>query len=462
MKKLAILLIPIIALMVVYGCTATSTSNNAPVIMALTASPSSVQPEGTVTLSCDAHDADGDVITYAWSASAGTLSSTSASLVTWTAPAAEATYQITVTISDGSALASDSVNVMVSSSATTTSTSTTTTTTSTTTTTGWVAQDSGIIYNLNDVFFIDENEGWAVGSSEVIIHTEDGGENWEVQNVGTVVELNAVDFVDELHGWAAGDNGIILATTDGGSTWTSQESGLSGSDIIWDIDFYDENNGWIVGQATFWYAVSGMRFRSTTDGGATWQIQQFVLNNQLVTESSVEVPNVALYDIKAGDSGGGTVVGGDGTLIRYLYLFYGWVYGDLEDVDGFPDNANIWAIDTTNSATWLVGYSNMILKSTDGFASDITEQTSGLNNMYDTINRVDFINDNTGWALSNSFITIEAGYRGDGYILHTSDSGDTWETATCEVGVFLNGLHFPTSSEGWVVGNGGKILKLSR
>ena len=35
--------------------------------------------------------------------------------------------------------------------------------------------------NLLDVFFIDENTGWAVGVKGSIIHTTDGGESWKTQ-----------------------------------------------------------------------------------------------------------------------------------------------------------------------------------------------------------------------------------------------------------------------------------------
>src|SRR5688572_28660857 len=59
--------------------------NSAPVITSLVASPSTVSPGGTVSLSAVAEDADGDALSYAWSAPAGTFASASSASTPWTA-----------------------------------------------------------------------------------------------------------------------------------------------------------------------------------------------------------------------------------------------------------------------------------------------------------------------------------------------------------------------------------------
>jgi len=38
---------------------------------------------------------------------------------------------------------------------------------------------------------------------------------WEFQESGVTAELNDVCFIDELHGWAVGYYSTIIATTDG-------------------------------------------------------------------------------------------------------------------------------------------------------------------------------------------------------------------------------------------------------
>ncbi|MCX5748837.1 MAG: hypothetical protein NTZ10_01135 [Candidatus Saganbacteria bacterium] len=67
----------------------------------------------TVSLSCEASTTSGNVLTYLWSASGGTLSSTAGSLVQWTAPLTAGTYTINVSVSDGSQSSSATSNISV-------------------------------------------------------------------------------------------------------------------------------------------------------------------------------------------------------------------------------------------------------------------------------------------------------------------------------------------------------------
>lgn len=85
---------------------------NKPHINSVTADPSSTNPGGDVTLTCDAEDTGGYPITYSWSAEAGTLSATDSAVVTWTAPDDTGHFVIEVIIEDLDGLA-DTGNVTV-------------------------------------------------------------------------------------------------------------------------------------------------------------------------------------------------------------------------------------------------------------------------------------------------------------------------------------------------------------
>ena len=87
----------ILAMLVGSGC---DLLNNSPEISSLTPSATSVGPGSSCTVSCSASDADGDALTYAWTATGGTISGMDNS-VTWTAPVTEGTYTISVTVNDG-------------------------------------------------------------------------------------------------------------------------------------------------------------------------------------------------------------------------------------------------------------------------------------------------------------------------------------------------------------------------
>jgi hypothetical protein len=74
--------------------------NTPPVITNLTPGNTELPPGGSCHINCIASDADGDTLTYDWSATDGTISGTGSS-VSWEAPAAEGTYTISVEVSDG-------------------------------------------------------------------------------------------------------------------------------------------------------------------------------------------------------------------------------------------------------------------------------------------------------------------------------------------------------------------------
>ena len=100
-----------------------------------------------------------------------------------------------------------------------------------------------------DVFFVDAQHGWIVGSSATILHTNDGGETWNQQPLPLEVELKKVRFIDPQTGWAVGDNGTVLKTADGGQTWMKKNTGTNTSLLA--VSFVDEKHGWASGDGGF-------------------------------------------------------------------------------------------------------------------------------------------------------------------------------------------------------------------
>ena len=91
----------------------------------------------------------------------------------------------------------------------------------------WDAQETGAEDVLEDIFFLDDKHGWAVGENGLILHTSNGGEKWTPQMSGTEETLRSVGFADQKNGWAAGGDfgvGAILRTSDGGKTWNLEDS----------------------------------------------------------------------------------------------------------------------------------------------------------------------------------------------------------------------------------------------
>lgn len=93
------------------------------------------------------------------------------------------------------------------------------------------AQNSGTNVQLNGVFMLNATTGWIVGNSGSILTTSNGGTNWTAQVSGSTQTLRAVHFQSALQGYAAGDAGSMLRTTDGGLNWVTDTSGVS--TVLW-------------------------------------------------------------------------------------------------------------------------------------------------------------------------------------------------------------------------------------
>ena len=81
--------------------------------------------------------------------------------------------------------------------------------------------------HFSDVFFVDAQHGWIVGSNSTILHTTDGGMTWNRQPRQPLpfdIVLKKVRFIDPQTGWVVGDDGMVLKTTDGGQTWNIQKT----------------------------------------------------------------------------------------------------------------------------------------------------------------------------------------------------------------------------------------------
>jgi photosystem II stability/assembly factor-like uncharacterized protein len=78
------------------------------------------------------------------------------------------------------------------------------------------------------------DEVWAVGHDAVIIHSADGGENWELQQAEPELYQPLLDvfFLDENNGFAIGAYAYFLGTRDGGETWA--EVSLLGDEPVED------------------------------------------------------------------------------------------------------------------------------------------------------------------------------------------------------------------------------------
>ncbi len=126
------------------------------------------------------------------------------------------------------------------------------------------AIDDGMTAPMLDVWFADENNGYALGAYGVFLRTDDGGETW-------VAHSNRLDNPDKYHLYTvarssagtlliAGEAGTLLRSLDNGDEWERVESPYAGS-FFGSIAASDGS--------LLIFGLRGNVFR-TTDEGTSW------------------------------------------------------------------------------------------------------------------------------------------------------------------------------------------------
>jgi len=172
----------------------------------------------------------------------------------------------------------------------------------------WVNQNTGT-YILEDVHFTNENNGFAIGGGK-FLKTTNGGTDWIEETISAPTTLRTIYFTDANTGWVAGNSGYLIKTIDGGVNWTIQNSGTITT--LEDIYFKNPNEGWCVGGAIIY----------TADGGSNWNTQ---LNGTINQQFSVSFI----------DDNTGWTCGNNGTVYKTTNGGITFIEGDSEIPEGF-------------------------------------------------------------------------------------------------------------------------------
>jgi len=110
---------------------------------------------------------------------------------------------------------------------------------------------------------------------------------------------------------------------------------------------------------------------------------------------------------------------------------------------------------------FAVGAMGLILHTSDGGKTWIKQQK-----LTDySLSEIFFVNENEGWIAGGRIRSAETNELmrhdergGDGIILHTENSGATWEIQFANRGAYLFGIFFTDNENGWAVGEGGLLI----
>jgi len=139
----------------------------------------------------------------------------------------------------------------------------------------WILQNSGIVGNIVDVFFLNKNVGWALAwktsppFGTIILTTDDGGNRWNNEDYPEPNKfMIKILFLDSLHGFMGGSPGEFLNTRDGGLEWNPVhiDSGALANFPVIDFNFFNNKYGFSNGGHI---DLSGVIWK-TTNYGENW------------------------------------------------------------------------------------------------------------------------------------------------------------------------------------------------
>jgi photosystem II stability/assembly factor-like uncharacterized protein len=323
----------------------------------------------------------------------------------------------------------------------------------------WSLQYTGL-NNLNNIKFIDANNGWCT-ESNLILRTTNGGITWTRYNIpldawydysisdyhffdsqngvlvnynktfkttnggitwarlsGVVTYANSIAFVNNSIGYGVGANGSIVKTTNGGNTWISQSKSVTNESLKATF-FLDSQQGWGAGHNN--------TVLKTTNGGRNWIRQS--------------APFISANDIFFVNPQKGWIVGNLGIMYRTINGGSNWI--EPLSTASSNDINTVFFKDSLNG--WIGGQNGLIMKSING-GINWTSKPSGTSA---SIRKIFFISDLIGWAVGSS-----------GKILKTTDGGETWVSLPSAYSAqTFNGVQFLDNQIGFVVGTDGVFLK---
>lgn len=313
-----------------------------------------------------------------------------------------------------------------------------------------ILRGDGIEGMLQDVHFMDDQNGIVVGDGGLMLVTMDGGKNWTkkefaprppadvAQRQGrptgfgrATPALYNIYFVNERVGYITGAGGTILKTEDAGETWDRKlaSTGTDGQNNrqrpirarLMGIQMINETTGFIAGTEN--------TILKTTDGGETWIGSS---ERARVGETRNNLENIWFVS-----STEGWIVGSFGTLLHTTDAGETW-----EKQDAGFDN-NLFGIHFSDKNTgWICGQEGLILHTKDGGLTWNLQETNSFDNLHDIV----FVDNMVGWAVGDFSA-----------VLHTTDAGKTWTASKAGGSGALKGVSATDKNHCWTVDDWGVI-----
>lgn len=251
----------------------------------------------------------------------------------------------------------------------------------------------------DDVFFLNENLGWAAdGWGSAIYKTTDGGQTWTQSNYNSEEYLRNIEFLNEDIGFLGALSPDFYRSVDGGQNWETIH--IPNVEAICGLDAVGEST--IYGCGAYFEPAYVIK---STDSGETWGFID-------MSEHATSLVEILFVDEQTGYASGGNNEGG--TVLKTTDGGVTWT----EIYNSGRPGEQVWKLQILFSNPDVMfgavqsfdPFNGKLIKSEDGGQSWIGRDVPD-----PFIQGVGFITENHGWMGGH--------YSG---FLETFDAGQTW------------------------------------
>ncbi len=298
--------------------------------------------------------------------------------------------------------------------------------------------------NLWSVYFVDESFGWGVTETKVV-RTNDGGVTWyDATPPGLdFVGYGPYVFLDALTAWILDDNGTLYRTTNGGASWTWGAVPF----VYGSLQFLDASNGFAMADLGAGAGSQGVAIYKTNDGGAVWQM---VFQHEPGVDKSLPLGGQKYGFTFLNDSRGW--IGGSIPVDGYVYLYI------TQDGGATWSETNL-ALPAGYEAAQTGNYAPLFFSATEGIlpVNMVLPADPGIATVF-FVTRDGGLTWTPGQAIPSgrpasiySVNDIVAWGGGSFYISH--DGGQSWGSVTPDTDFtdLLSDVQFVNANTGWAL-----------